>query len=67
MTREFEQESLRRGATVRYWLDSGVGKKMSETMQLRGTLRGHNGWVTQVTTNSEYPDMMLSASRGMPT
>jgi hypothetical protein len=46
---------------------SGAVKKMSESMQLRGTLRGHSSWVTQVTTNSKYPDMMLSASRGMPT
>merc|ERR1711996_233361 len=33
------------------------------TLQLRGTLRGHNGWVTQITTNPKYPDMILSASR----
>lgn len=39
-------------------------KKMSESLLLRGTLRGHNGWVTQVATNSKYPDMILSASRG---
>ena len=37
---------------------------MSESLQLRGTLRGHNGWVTQVATNPKYPDMLLSASRG---
>mgnify|MGYP000049983504 CR=1 FL=1 len=37
---------------------------MSESLQLRGTLRGHNGWVTQVATNPKYPDMTLSASRG---
>ena len=36
---------------------------MSETLQLRGTLRGHNGWVTQITTNPKYPDMILSSSR----
>merc|ERR1712133_344809 len=28
-----------------------------------GTLRGHNGWVTQITTNPKYPDMILSSSR----
>jgi guanine nucleotide-binding protein subunit beta-2-like 1 protein len=39
---------------------------MSESLQLRGTLRGHNGWVTQVATNVKYPDMILSASRGRP-
>ncbi|PSN31602.1 Guanine nucleotide-binding protein subunit beta-like protein [Blattella germanica] len=36
---------------------------MSETLQLRGTLRGHNGWVTQIATNPKYPDMILSCSR----
>jgi len=37
---------------------------MSESLQLRGTLRGHNGWVTQIATNPKYPDMILSCSRG---
>nr|XP_012137001.1 PREDICTED: guanine nucleotide-binding protein subunit beta-like protein isoform X2 [Megachile rotundata] len=36
---------------------------MTETLQLRGTLRGHNGWVTQIATNPKYPDMILSSSR----
>ncbi|XP_067011263.1 small ribosomal subunit protein RACK1 [Anabrus simplex] len=36
---------------------------MSESLVLRGTLRGHNGWVTQVATNPKYPDMLLSSSR----
>lgn len=36
----------------------------SESLKLRGTLRGHNGWVTQIATNPKYPDMILSASRG---
>lgn len=36
---------------------------MAETLQLRGTLRGHNGWVTQIATNPKYPEMILSASR----
>ena len=40
---------------------SGAG--MTETLQLRGTLRGHNGWVTQITTSPKYPDMILSSSR----
>lgn len=39
--------------------------KMTETMQLRGTLRGHNGWVTQIATNPIHTDMILSCSRGM--
>lgn len=37
---------------------------MTETLQLRGTLRGHNGWVTQIATNPKYPDTILSCSRG---
>lgn len=37
---------------------------MTETLQRRGTLMGHSGWVTQIATNPKYPDMILSASRG---
>lgn len=33
-------------------------------MKLRGTLEGHGGWVTQIATTSEVPDMILSSSRG---
>ena len=33
-------------------------------MTLRGTLQGHAGWVTQIATTPQYPDMILSASRG---
>ncbi|XP_048519489.1 guanine nucleotide-binding protein subunit beta-like protein isoform X2 [Dendroctonus ponderosae] len=36
---------------------------MSETLQLKGTLLGHNGSVTQIATNPKYPDMILSSSR----
>merc|ERR1712110_70031 len=36
---------------------------MSENLSLRGTLEGHNGWVTQIATNPKYPDMILSSSR----
>lgn len=36
---------------------------MAEQMQLKGTLKGHNGWVTQVATTARYPDMLVSASR----
>ena len=36
---------------------------MAESLQLRGTLSGHNGWVTQIATNPKYPEMILSASR----
>merc|ERR1719147_80672 len=32
-------------------------------MTLRGTLQGHGGWVTQIATNPQYPDTILSASR----
>lgn len=42
-------------------------KEMTETMQLRGTLRGHNGWVTQIATNPIHTDMILSCSRGKRT
>uniref|UniRef100_A0A674NRB7 Small ribosomal subunit protein RACK1 n=1 Tax=Takifugu rubripes TaxID=31033 RepID=A0A674NRB7_TAKRU len=37
---------------------------MTEQMTLRGTLKGHSGWVTQIATTPQYPDMILSASRG---
>lgn len=37
---------------------------MTETLQLRGTLLGHNGWVTQIATNPKDPDTILSSSRG---
>jgi hypothetical protein len=37
---------------------------MTEQMKLRGTLEGHNGWVTQIATTNEVPDMILSSSRG---
>lgn len=32
-------------------------------MTLKGQLKGHNGWVTQIATTLRYPDMILSASR----
>jgi guanine nucleotide-binding protein subunit beta-2-like 1 protein len=32
-------------------------------MELRGTLVGHGGWVTQIATTPEVPDRILSASR----
>lgn len=37
---------------------------MAETLQLRGTLVGHSGWVTQIATNPKFPDTILSSSRG---
>ena len=33
-------------------------------MTLRADLRGHSDWITQIATNPQYPDMILSASRG---
>uniref|UniRef100_A0A8C9W3A5 Small ribosomal subunit protein RACK1 n=1 Tax=Scleropages formosus TaxID=113540 RepID=A0A8C9W3A5_SCLFO len=39
---------------------------MTEQMTVRGTLKGHNGWVTQIATTPQFPDMILSASRGNP-
>jgi len=33
-------------------------------LTLKGTLEGHNGWVTQIATNHNFPNMILSASRG---
>ena len=36
-----------------------------EQMTLRGTLQGHGGWVTQIATNPQYPETILSASRGI--
>jgi guanine nucleotide-binding protein subunit beta-2-like 1 protein len=35
----------------------------SEQLKLRGTLVGHAGWVTQIATNHESPDTVLSSSR----
>lgn len=35
----------------------------NEVMQLRGTLEGHGGWVTQVATNPQFPEMLVSSSR----
>lgn len=37
---------------------------MGEQMTLRGTLKGHSGWVTQIATTPQRPDMLLSSSRG---
>lgn len=38
---------------------------MTEQLVLKGTLKGHNGWVTQIATNPSDPDTILSSSRGM--
>lgn len=34
-----------------------------EVLVLRGTLEGHNGWVTALATTPAQPDLLLSASR----
>jgi len=36
---------------------------MAEQMTLRGTLKGHSGWVTSIVT-TENPDVIVSGSRG---
>lgn len=36
---------------------------MTEQLTLRGTLKGHNGWVTQIATTPQAPDTILSSSR----
>jgi len=40
-------------------MDGGSGL----TLQLRGTLRGHNGWVTQIATNPKDENILISSSR----
>jgi len=34
---------------------------MSDSLMLRGTLRGHSGWVTAIATTPEDPNMILSS------
>lgn len=34
-----------------------------EVLVLRGTLKGHNGWVTSLSTSATQPDLLLSGSR----
>jgi len=36
---------------------------MVETLEYKGELRGHSGWITSIATTLEAPDMVLSASR----
>jgi guanine nucleotide-binding protein subunit beta-2-like 1 protein len=35
----------------------------AEQMAYKGSLKGHNGWVTQITTTPRHPDLILSSSR----
>lgn len=37
---------------------------MAEQMKLKGMLKGHGDWVTQIATNARYPNMIISSSRG---
>ena len=39
-----------------------LAASMTEQMTFRGILKGHNGWMTQIATTSQFPDMILSAS-----
>merc|ERR1712193_333987 len=36
---------------------------MTEQMTFKGSLKGHDGWVTQIATTPIFPDMLLSSSR----
>merc|ERR550514_2489370 len=36
---------------------------MSEALQLRGVLKGHSGWVTDIATSFENPNTIISSSR----
>jgi guanine nucleotide-binding protein subunit beta-2-like 1 protein len=36
---------------------------ITETLSLRGTLKGHNGWITSLATTAEDPNLLLSSSR----
>jgi guanine nucleotide-binding protein subunit beta-2-like 1 protein len=36
---------------------------MPESLTLRGTLTGHNDWVTSLATTPEDPSLLLSSSR----
>ena len=38
--------------------------EMADQLRLRGTLKGHGDWVTQIATTPSVSDMILSASRG---
>jgi len=35
----------------------------TQSFNLRGVLKGHNGWVTSICTNPENPDILVSGSR----
>ncbi|KAH7149733.1 WD40-repeat-containing domain protein [Dactylonectria estremocensis] len=40
-----------------------LGKRSAALAGKKGTLEGHNGWVTSLATSMENPNMLLSASR----
>ena len=39
---------------------------MGEQLTMRGSLKGHEGWVTSIATTHEDPNMVLSSSRDKP-
>merc|ERR1712100_430046 len=54
------------GLFFRPFLHSPVHPHMAaptESLQLRGILKGHGGWVTSIATTSENPDSLLTGSR----
>merc|ERR1712100_47402 len=54
------------GLFFRPFLHSPVHPHMTaptESLQLRGILKGHGGWVTSIATTSENPDSLLTGSR----
>lgn len=41
----------------------GTMTTVSENLTLRGTLKGHNDWITSLATTPEDPNLLLSSSR----
>lgn len=61
------QDTEKRHLSESEVIDFRKGAKMAQSNEqivCRGTLKGHNGWVTQIATTPNFPDMILSASRG---
>jgi len=40
-----------------------MAEQSSDTLVLKGELKGHNGWVTAIATSMEAPDLVVTASR----
>lgn len=47
----------------RHYLHPHFTMSDQEVLVLRGTLEGHNGWVTSLATTPVHPDLLLSGSR----